>query len=95
MRPTKRPTASSPEPPRPTFGAEDLVAALSELATKQQVTDGLTSIEWMDVTGWTPGRINKTLRLLHRAGRLRGSRVQRAAIDGSMRWVSAYAIVPK
>ena len=101
MRLTKQSIANSLEPaknqatPQPTFGADDLITALSSLATPQQVTDGLSTQDWQAVTGWPLSRVNKTLRALHRAGRLRRGQIQREAIDGSMRWVSAYAIVPK
>ena len=93
----KRPIASSrnTEPPKPTFTADDLVAALSSLATKEQVAEGLTATEWQETTGWPISRVNKTLRDLFRAKRLRVTRTQRDAIDGSRRWVPSYSILPK
>jgi hypothetical protein len=95
MRLTKPRIASSPEPPQPTFGADDLASALASLATEAQASDGLTSVEWVLTTGWPECKVNKTLRELHRAKRLRVGRSRREAIDGSMRWVATYAIAPK
>lgn len=91
----KRPIANLVEPPTPTFTADDLVSALSSLATREQVAEGLTAQEWIEVTGWTKNKVDRTLSALHRAKRLKVGKVLREARDLSMRQVSTYAVAPK
>ena len=98
MSPTRpRRTASSPEPPRPTFSADDIAASLADALRGQssgEVGEGLTTQEIADLTGWPVVRVNAALQLLFRAKRLKTGRVPRLARDGAMRLSPIYTILP-
>ena len=91
-RSTRKP---SPEPPRPTFTADDLAASLAEAIDRTSAPEGaMTTNEMVEATGWTESKVKTSLSRLFRASRLRGTRVLRPARDGTMRWTTAYEVLP-
>jgi len=84
------------EKPYPDFDENDLLSALSELLSQDTLQDGkgMTFREIQSITGHSKQALRRLLMRLHEEGRLRSDRVRRIAIDGTLRTVPAYWVVP-
>ena len=79
-----------PEPPRPTFSADDLIAALAS-----QVGDGgLTSAELAARIGRPQPWVTIRLRTLWQQGRVEMVKAPRMDMIGTMRFTPTYRLRP-
>ena len=72
----------------------EILEALATAAAGSAPGEAKTSAELAEAHSLTPQKVNRALKHYQKLGRLRHHRVQREAIDGTMRWVAAYTILP-
>ena len=72
----------------------EILNALAAAASGNAPSEAKTMTELQDETGVSPLKVQRALKEYQKQGRLAAHRVQRAAIDGTLRWVPAYTILP-
>jgi len=79
--------------PKPTFSAEDLIAAIEAAQAERPASQGLTTTELMDQLGWPRVRVRRHLETLADAGRLIYNREMRPSkLDGIPRPTTVYSV---
>ena len=73
---------------------QEILEALAASAAGSAPSEAKTMNELADDAGVTPLKVQRALKHYQKQGRLAAHRVQRAAIDGTLRWVPAYTILP-
>lgn len=74
----------------------EILDAIQAAQVETKNPDGaLTVQEMVQATGYTRRKIEETLARIKAEGRLRRYHVKRERLDGVMRGVPAYAVVPK